>query len=358
MPGLARTKIFLTVDLTAGYWHCVLDHESSLLTTFATPFSRYRGRRLPFGLSAFSQIFQKWVSQPTESLTLENLHLADTPSRAYLSTTTHPTGAEFEHINTTAFLPEPTLRLQEIQQATESDEALRILKNVILHGCPEHRDQRPSHITTPNQQLMAWHEAKAACVTPGAQSCLRQAQETIFWPGMNAEVKEIITSCENCRKYQTNINQKESLMPHDVPSQPWEQIRVDLFKLNKKEFMVTVDYCSNFWEDNCLTSTTSVAIILKLKNFFAQCGCADCLISHNGPQFTSSEFTKFAKEWDFEHRTNNPDNSKANGKVESAVKTAKNLIRKALDSRTNPYIAILNYSNTANQGMERRVKPC
>ena len=68
MPDLARAKVFSTVDLTAGYWHCVLDHESSLLTTFATPFGRYRWRRLPFGLSASSEIFQKRVSQALEGL--------------------------------------------------------------------------------------------------------------------------------------------------------------------------------------------------------------------------------------------------------------------------------------------------
>ena len=43
----------------------------------------------------------------------ENLHLADTLSRAYLPTTAHPTGAEFEHINATSFLPVSTSRLQE-----------------------------------------------------------------------------------------------------------------------------------------------------------------------------------------------------------------------------------------------------
>ena len=68
MPELARGKIFSTVDLTAGYWHCILDHESSLLTTFVTPFGRYRWKRLPFGLSASSEIFQKRVSQALEGL--------------------------------------------------------------------------------------------------------------------------------------------------------------------------------------------------------------------------------------------------------------------------------------------------
>ena len=303
----------------------------------------------------------------------ENLHLADTLSRAYLPTTAHPTGAEFEHINTTAFLPVSTTRLQEIQQTTESDKALRILKSVILHGWPEHRGKVLSQITPylsmrdelaiqdgvifRGQRIVVpvslRHDMKRKLHAShlGAESCLRRARETIFWPSMNAEVKELIASCETGRKYETS-NQKEPPMPHEVPSRPWEQIGVDLLELNKKEFMVTVDYYSNFWEVDRLTSTTLAAIILKLKNHFARYGCPDRLISDNGPQFISSEFTRFAKEWDFEHRTNSPGNSRVNGKVESAVKIAKNLIRKALDSRTDPYIAILDYRNTPTQGME------
>ena len=30
IPELARAKNFSTIDLTAGYWHCVLDDKSSL----------------------------------------------------------------------------------------------------------------------------------------------------------------------------------------------------------------------------------------------------------------------------------------------------------------------------------------
>ena len=81
----------------------------------------------------------------------------------------------------------------------------------------------------------------------GAESCLQRARETIF-----CQVKELILSCETCHKYETS-NQKECLMPHEVPSQPWEQIEVNLFELNKKEFMVTVDYFSNIWEVDHLT---------------------------------------------------------------------------------------------------------
>lgn len=68
LPELAQAKVFSTVDLRSGYWHCVLDKESSLLTTFATPFGRYRWCRLPFGLSVSSEIFQKRINQAQDGL--------------------------------------------------------------------------------------------------------------------------------------------------------------------------------------------------------------------------------------------------------------------------------------------------
>ena len=68
LPELAQAKVFSTVDLKAGYWHCVLDEESSLLTTFSTPYGRYWWLRLPFGLSVSSEIFQKRENQALEGL--------------------------------------------------------------------------------------------------------------------------------------------------------------------------------------------------------------------------------------------------------------------------------------------------
>ena len=78
-----------------------------------------------------------------------NLHLADTLSRAYLPTTVHPTGADFESIHAATFLPVSNARLREIQQATENDDGLRILKDVILRGWPIERSQVPAQITHP-----------------------------------------------------------------------------------------------------------------------------------------------------------------------------------------------------------------
>jgi hypothetical protein len=56
---LNDAKFFTIVDATKGYWHVPLDQESSYLTTFSTPFGRFRFKRLPFGLVVSQDIFQK-----------------------------------------------------------------------------------------------------------------------------------------------------------------------------------------------------------------------------------------------------------------------------------------------------------
>ena len=58
LTQLAKAKMFSIVDARQGFTHVKLDKESSALTTFETPFSRYRWLRLPFGTSRSSEIFQ------------------------------------------------------------------------------------------------------------------------------------------------------------------------------------------------------------------------------------------------------------------------------------------------------------
>ena len=47
---LTGATVFSIVDAKCGYWKVVHDKESSYLTTFNSPFGRYRFNRMPFGL--------------------------------------------------------------------------------------------------------------------------------------------------------------------------------------------------------------------------------------------------------------------------------------------------------------------
>ena len=59
LPELAKSKFKTLKDATSGYWHVVLDLDSSLLTMFNTPWGKFRWLRLPFGLKIASDVFQE-----------------------------------------------------------------------------------------------------------------------------------------------------------------------------------------------------------------------------------------------------------------------------------------------------------
>ena len=65
---LNGAKFFTIVDAKKGYWHVPLNEESSYLTTFSTPFGRYRFKRLPFGLVVSQDVFQKQLNTTFEGL--------------------------------------------------------------------------------------------------------------------------------------------------------------------------------------------------------------------------------------------------------------------------------------------------
>ena len=62
--------------------------------------------------------------------------------------------------------------------------------------------------------------------------------------------------------------------------------------------------------------------------------------------FGSVFFRKFASQYGFVHNTSSPLYPISNGK---SVKIAKRLIRKAVESRLDPFLAVLNFRNTTNQ---------
>ena len=65
---LHGAKVFTVLDVRHGVWHVRLDERSSYLTTFNTPFGRYRYKRMPFGISSAPEVFQKKMHELIEGL--------------------------------------------------------------------------------------------------------------------------------------------------------------------------------------------------------------------------------------------------------------------------------------------------
>ena len=175
-------------------------------------------------------------------------------------------------------------------------------------------------------------------------------------------MKEYISKCSVCSST-SDCQQKETMMPHDIPDCPCAKVGVDLFSLNNRDYLITVDYYNNFWKVDNLSSTESISVIRKLKAHFARYGILD-VMSDNGPQFSSERFAKFAETWEFQHDTSSPGHNQSNGKAESAVKTAKKLMKRAELSKSEIYLSFLDHRNTPNDSgyspaqclMNRRTK--
>ena len=65
---LRGATMFTVLDAISGYWQVKLDRKSSMLTTFNTPFGRYRFIRLPFGVNSAQDVFQKEIDLTYEGL--------------------------------------------------------------------------------------------------------------------------------------------------------------------------------------------------------------------------------------------------------------------------------------------------
>lgn len=165
---------------------------------------------------------------------------------------------------------------------------------------------------------------------------------------MNVEVKDFIEKCETCCTFDSNQG-REPLKPHEVPPRPWAKVGLDIFTFDHQNYLIITDYFSNFFEMESLNQLTSREVIRKLRSQFARHGIPDICMSDNGPQFASAEFADFAHLWEFDHITSSPHYPQSNGKAEQAVKVAEQILKKAKHSKSDPYLALLDYRNTPTQ---------
>ena len=303
----------------------------------------------------------------------KDMHLSDMLSRAFLDGSGDEINLDWSEVNAVKALPISEERLSDMRSLTQDHVALQQLKRVIMEGWPETKDKL--HVLVepyfPYRNEMTLHDGiifrgervvvpakmrgkvREILHTPhlGEESTLRRARECLFWPNMSAEIKQTVKECDICRTYDIN-QQKETMMPVEQPERQFQKVAVDLFEWDKKMFQILVDYHSGFFEIDQMTSTSSAACIHKLQVHFARYGIPETVISDNGPQYASDEFYNFSVEFDFEHITISPHHSNANGKVEAAVKVAKNLLTKSKADGKNPLLALLELRNIPSQGLD------
>lgn len=174
------------------------------------------------------------------------------------------------------------------------------------------------------------------------EKCKRLAREELYWPGMHRDIVTSVQNCEVCQRHRYQ-QPKEPMKPHDKPMEPWGKVGMDLFQLKDKDYLLLMDYHSNYPEFVLLSNTTTEQVIAQTKAIFARHGIPVTVIIGNGPQFTSQSFKDLARNYGFEHLTSSPLYPQSNGIAEKEVQIVKRLLKKATETGEDPYLAVLNY---------------
>ena len=281
----------------------------------------------------------------------KSLCTADALSRSPVSTlenTSIQEEAETIMEDSISQLPASKSTLERFSNAQNSDPVCKRVIHYCLHGWPNKKQIEIPIIPywkmqgelTMSKNLLLYQKRivvpsllqketlqKIHAGHQGINRCRLRAQASVWWPDLSNQIKDMVTSCQICSK--KFVPRCEPLLPSKLPEYPWQKIGADLFMLKGSTYLLVVDYFSRWPEVRKLSSTTSKGVIEAFKSIFSGQGIPQTLISDNGPQFSSQEFTRFSKAYNFSHITISPYFPRSNGQAERTVQTVKNLIREA-----------------------------
>ena len=76
-------------------------------------------------------------------------------------------------------------------------------------------------------------------------------------------------------------------MPHTPPTRPWQYVASDLFEINGKQYLLTVDrYTKYTLVDYMPNPVSSHAVTEKMKAYCAMFGRPDAIMTDGGPQYS------------------------------------------------------------------------
>lgn len=308
---------------------------------------------------------QQWIADtlsraPVEAPPEVNTSSRDVVFQLEIKDTLLP---EVEVIVERDFIPISDIRLAAVKEMAQKDEEQIMLRRVICEGWPSTRQVAPAvvhpywnfrdvlttqdgvvyksgQVVVPRmlrkeflQCLHASHQ--------GLDATMRRARDVVYWPGMQEDIRQVTSQCRQCEENQP-AQPKQSLLTHSVPACPWAKVGIDLFQCKGQDYLLMVDYLTDYFEISLLKQTSAAEVIRAVKEQFARHGVPFLLQSDGGSQFVSREFQDFASTWGFMHTFSSPYNSQSNGKAESAVKIAKRLLKLSKD----PWLALLEWRNT------------
>ena len=182
----------------------------------------------------------------------------------------------------------------------------------------------------------------------GFNKCKLRDKETVYWPGLNDQLENLVLNCELCLKYSTAKCKLEPSLSlgQEVPLYPWTKLATDVFHFKGASYTFIVDYTTRYPVVCKLTLMTDQHIASHFKLICSEYGWPETLVSDNGPCYTSDIFTNLMKEYNVNHIKSSPHYLQFNGLTEKYVQIVKNMFYKAKVEGKGLFETLMVYCNT------------
>ncbi|UYV78554.1 K02A2.6-like [Cordylochernes scorpioides] len=328
---LGEARFFSKLDANSGFHQIPLSPDCQHLTTFITPFGRYKYCRMPFGISLAPEYFQKVMSIILQGMDgvicyLDDILIFASDSKTHdrilrlvlrklkeAKVTLNKAKCVFgvPRINFLGhILDEDGIRTDP----AKIEAVARMPAPTDVHGVRRFLGmvnhlgrfvENLSEIVAPLNQLLV----------KGQDFVWDCSQERAF-----RKLKELLTTQPILAAYDVR---KPTMVSSDASS-------YGLGAVLKQEVVQ-------------LDRLTANVVVRCCKSIFARHGIPETVVSDNGTQFGAArEFANFARQYGFTHVTSSPRFPQSNGMAEAGVKIAKLILKKIQD----PSLGLLEYRST------------
>lgn len=267
---------------------------------------------------------------------------ADFPSRLPIKNNNEEDKINLEGNINSIVLDNPPVTLSEIAKHTQKDPNLSKVCTYLREGWPKLINRDLCNFKGKETELyimkdcIIWRDRvvipdslKNKVLTElhsghlGINKMLSLANSCFWWPNITNDIKTLTNNCAGCIQNR-NSPPIKPIHRWEWPEEPWKRIHADFAgPFLGHMWLIIVDAHSKWPEVVKMSNITSSSTIKCLRSIFARFGLPEQLVTDNGPQWTSEEFSTFCKNNNVRHICTAPYHPASNGLAERGVQTFK-----------------------------------
>ncbi|XP_070385441.1 uncharacterized protein [Dermacentor albipictus] len=175
----------------------------------------------------------------------------------------------------------------------------------------------------------------------GTKKTVLKVQTEFFWPGLQADAKRFVASCDSCqRTTPRGHTRKAPLVRVPVIQTPFQRVAVDIVgPLNPKSaqgnryILTMVDYATRYPDAVALPSVETERVAEALVEMFSRVGVPREVLSDRGTNFTSDVMKEVSRLLSIKQLHTTPYHPMANGLVERFNGTLKQMLKRMCQER-------------------------